>query len=230
MGWDVSSASPYLFSCIRILPRYARTRMSAIDLMQILILSYTLGSIPFGILLAKLFGLPDPRYIGSGNIGATNMLRTGRKDVAILTLLLDAGKGAAAILISRHCYDATEAGLAFAVTMAAIGHMYPTWLAFKGGKGMATILGGAIAFAWPVGMAALVIWLLLCFTTRYVSLSSITALCTIPLIAWLRIDSPSAIILAIASLIAIWRHRENIKRLRQGFEPRLKFGSSGGNA
>ena len=198
--------------------------MSTLELIAILILSYALGSIPFGILLAKLFRLPDPRYIGSGNIGATNMLRTGNKKVALLTLLLDAGKGAAAVILSAQLFGAPMAGLALAVLAAAVGHMYTAWLSFKGGKGMATILGGALAFSWPVGMAAIIFWVLVCYTTRFVSLASITALIVIPLVTWLRVDSTSAIVLASASAIAIWRHRENIKRLRQGFEPKLKFG------
>ena len=202
--------------------------MNAIDGMQILVLAYTLGSIPFGVLLARLFHLPDPRYIGSGNIGATNMLRTGRRDIAALTLLLDGGKGAAAVLVSNALYEPTSAWLAFAVLMAAVGHMYSAWLSLKGGKGMATILGGTLALSWPVGMAALVIWLLVCFTTRYVSVASIVALITIPLIAWLRVDGPSALILAIAAGIAIWRHRSNIIRLHRRFEPKVTFGK--GNA
>ena len=198
--------------------------MSTLDCIQTLILAYALGGIPFGVLLAKLFRLPDPRYIGSGNIGATNMLRTGRKDVAILTLLLDAGKGAAAVLITAHLFQPSQAGLAFAALCAAVGHMYTPFLRFKGGKGMATLLGGAIAFAWPVGMSALMLWILVCYTTRYVSVASLAALTAIPLIAWLRVDATSACVLAIASAIAIWRHRENIGRLRRGFEPRVNFG------
>ncbi|MES2985054.1 MAG: glycerol-3-phosphate 1-O-acyltransferase PlsY [Pseudomonadota bacterium] len=215
------------------------------DCIQIMILGYALGSVPFGVLLAKLFGLPDPRYIGSGNIGATNMLRTGNKKVALLTLLLDAGKGAAAVILAVYlftpedsiidglpCMDwdcsttAAHAKNALAVLLAAIGHMYSPWLKFKGGKGVATLLGGALAFAWPVGMGAIVIWILVCYTTRYVSLASIAALTVAPLIAWLRVDGTSAIILAIACAVAIWKHRSNIKRLRDGFEPRISFARS----
>lgn len=191
------------------------------DCIQILILSYALGSVPFGVLLAKLFRLPDPRYIGSGNIGATNMLRTGRKDVALMTLLLDAGKGAAAVGLTSHLFNAAYPALALAVTVAAVGHMYTPWLKFKGGKGMATVLGGALAFSWPVGIAAMLIWILVCYTTRYVSVASIVSLASIPLVSWLRIDGTSAFIIAIASGIAIWRHRENIKRLRMGVEPKV---------
>lgn len=221
------------------------------DCIQIIILSYTLGSIPFGILLAKMFRLPDPRYIGSGNIGATNMLRTGRKDVALMTLLLDGGKGALAVWLTYQLFAASdlvqshslsvaceaageisciphyilEPGLAaLAVLTAAVGHMYSPWLKFKGGKGMATMLGGTLAFSWPVGMAALITWLIVVFLTRFVSLGSIAALAVAPLIAWLRVDATSAFIIAIGSGIAIWKHRENIKRLRAGFEPRISLG------
>lgn len=220
-----------------------------IIVIQILILGYGLGSVPFGVLLAKLFKLPDPRYIGSGNIGATNMLRTGNKKVALLTLLLDAGKGAAAVLVTNALFSIpihepaltcvsdivgdpacihhsiNPALTALAVLAAAVGHMYSPWLKFKGGKGMATILGGTLAFAWPVGMAALIVWLIVTNTSRYVSLGSICALAITPLVAWLRVDSTSAIILAIASGIAIYKHRDNIKRLRQGFEPKVSLGS-----
>jgi acyl phosphate:glycerol-3-phosphate acyltransferase len=217
-----------------------------IIILQILILGYCLGSIPFGVVLAKLFKLPDPRYIGSGNIGATNMLRTGNKKVALLTLLLDAGKGALAVVLTRLLFGALlirechwDAGcvpeelvispsyLALAILAAAVGHMYSPWLKFKGGKGVATLFGGALAFSWPVGMAGFLVWAMVMFVTRYVSLASITALAIAPLVAWLRVDGTSAFILAIACGIAIWKHRENIKRLRQGFEPKMGLGKGG---
>ena len=219
-----------------------------IIVIQILILGYALGSIPFGVVLAKLFKLPDPRYIGSGNIGATNMLRTGNKKVALLTLLLDAAKGAVAVGITSHLFpifDVARAAVdscgmqptldncgignptyaALAILAAAVGHMYSPWLKFKGGKGVATLFGGALAFSWPVGMAGFIIWAIVMFVKRYVSLASIVALAFAPLVAWLRVDGTSAFILAIACGIAIWKHRENIKRLRQGFEPKMGLGS-----
>jgi glycerol-3-phosphate acyltransferase PlsY len=221
------------------------------DCILILLIGYLLGSVPFGVLLSRAFHLPDPRYIGSGNIGATNMLRTGNKKVALLTLLLDAGKGTAAVLITnalfitpagsiwRHeqivCAPGATFGclllpvaivapLALAALAAGIGHMYSPWLKFNGGKGVATLFGAVVAFSWPVGMAAFFIWLIVMFMTRYVSLASITALAAAPLLAWLRVDATSALILGIAAGIAIWKHRENIRRLRQGLEPRLAFG------
>jgi glycerol-3-phosphate acyltransferase PlsY len=227
--------------------------MHVSDAIQIAILGWALGGIPFGVLLAKLFRLPDPRYIGSGNIGATNMLRTGRKDVALLTLLLDAGKGAVAVVLAkllfappaptgclvhtawtpemeRACAELSTVHPwlgAIALLFAAIGHMYTPWLKFKGGKGVATILGAALAFAWPVGMATIVIWIIIFYTTRYVSVASILSLALMPLIAWLRVDGISALIIAAAVAIAIWRHRENISRLRKGFEHRFSFGKGG---
>ncbi len=224
--------------------------MHVSDIIQIIILGYALGGIPFGVLLAKLFRLPDPRYIGSGNIGATNILRTGRKDIAALTLLLDAGKGALAVLLTGYLFpvfDVASAAVdacgrnvtlencstvdphyaALALLFAAIGHMFTPWLKFKGGKGMATMLGAALAFAWPVGMGAIAIWLIVFYTKRYVSLASIIALALMPLIAWLRVDAESAALIAIGSALAIWRHRSNIDRLRKGFEPRMNFGKGG---
>lgn len=221
------------------------------DCIQIILLGLAVGGIPFGVLLAKLFKLPDPRYVGSGNIGATNMLRSGNKKVALLTLLLDAAKGWVVVTITTHLFtvlDVARAAVdacgmqptlencsianppltALAVLAAAIGHMYSPYLKFKGGKGVATLFGGALAFSWPVAMASLFVWFIAVFLTRYVSLGSILALATAPLVAWLRIDASSAFILAIASGIAIWKHRENIKRLRKGFEPRLSFGKEGG--
>ena len=208
------------------------------DCIQIIILGYALGSIPFGVLLAKIFRLPDPRYIGSGNTGATNMLRAGNKKVALLTLILDAGKGAAAVLITRHLFQTpvvpgcigdcpefifNHGYEALAILCAAVGHMYSPLLKFKGGKGVATLFGGVLVLSWPVGMAGLFIWLIVMFLTSYVSLASIMALLICPLVTWLRVDGTSAFILAIASAIAIWKHRDNIKRLRNGFEPRMRF-------
>jgi glycerol-3-phosphate acyltransferase PlsY len=214
------------------------------DCIQIILLGLAIGGIPFGVLLAKLFKLPDPRYVGSGNIGATNMLRTGNKKVALLTLLLDAAKGAAVVIITHHLFSGfvpdpmmdcavpdtcgdyiiNPSQEALAILAAAVGHMYSPYLKFKGGKGVATLFGGALAFSWPVAMASLFVWLITVFLTRYVSLGSILALAAAPLVAWLRVDGTSAFILAIAATIAIWKHRENIKRLRQGFESKLNFG------
>ncbi len=167
------------------------------------------------------------------------MLRTGNKKVALATLLLDAAKGAVAVMYcivpfnsfdpfyyayKDHGVDVFPILAALAVLAASVGHMYSPWLKFKGGKGVATLFGGAMAFSWPVGMAAFFVWLIVMFVTRYVSLASIVALAAAPLITWLRVDGTSALIVGIAAGIAIWKHRENIKRLRKGFEPKLSLG------
>lgn len=222
--------------------------MALADVIQILVLGLVIGGVPFGVLLAKLFRLPDPRYVGSGNIGATNMLRLGNKKVAVLTLVLDMLKGWVVVMLTGTLFPMmlpnTTLGIqcpavgcfytvpdphltALAVLAAALGHMYSPFLKFKGGKGVATLFGGALAFSWPVAMASLFVWLITVFLTRWVSLGSILALLAAPLVAWLRVDGTSALILAIASAIAIWKHRENIKRLRKGFEPRIQFGKKG---
>lgn len=223
--------------------RYARTRMHVSDCILIILISFAIGSIPFGVLLAKAFGLADPRTIGSGNIGATNMLRTGRKDIAALTLVLDALKGVVPILLAWQffsvdeshtygCFNPSGGGCgpvwvldsklaALAMLSALIGHCYTPWLKGKGGKGVATALGGAFALSWPVGIAFCCSWLLAFLFTRWVSVASIVGLAVIPLVTWLRLDGTTALITAIAAAIGIWRHRENIKRLRAGTEPKM---------
>ncbi len=216
--------------------------MHVMDAIQILMLGLVVGGIPFGVLVAKLFGLPDPRRVGSGNIGATNMLRTGNKRAALLTLLLDAAKGAVVVGVANSLFSIEEIDrfstclpnpchvtilnphcAALALLAAALGHMYSPYLKLKGGKGVATLFGGALVFSWPVAMASLCVWLIAVFTTRYVSLGSILALAVAPLVAWLRVDGTSALILGIASGFAIWKHRENIRRLLQGGEAKISL-------
>lgn len=200
--------------------------------------SYLIGSIPFGVVLARLFRLPDPRSIGSGNIGATNMLRTGNKKVALLTLLLDAGKGALAVFFA-YLYVAANDHIimaemnghptylpALALTAAAIGHMATLWLKFTGGKGVATILGGALALSGCVGLSACAIWLAIYLLTRYVSLASVMMLGLLPVVVGISIDWASAAIVAIACAYAIYKHRSNIARLRRGEEPKMRLGKS----
>ena len=182
-------------------------------------IGYLLGSIPFGMILTRVMGLGDLRQIGSGNIGATNVLRTGSKKAAALTLLLDGAKGAAAVLLARWLGGETAAQIAgFA---AFLGHCYPVWLNFKGGKGVATFLGILLAFAWPVGLAACVTWLASAFATRISSLSALIAAGSSPL--WmLLLGRGDAMLLGAALVIVIfWRHRENIRRLNAGTEPRI---------
>ncbi|QDH73414.1 glycerol-3-phosphate 1-O-acyltransferase PlsY [Brevundimonas sp. M20] len=188
---------------------------------------YLLGSIPFGVVLTRAAGAGDVRNIGSGNIGATNVLRTGRKDLALATLLLDAGKGAAALLIARTLFGNEVAG-AVAGGAAFLGHLFPVWLGFKGGKGVATFFGLLLAAAWPLGLLAGVTWLLMAALFRISSLSALVASAAAPVyailpLAALGLPAPGAIlILAIFTAVLIWiRHADNIGRLLKGVEPRI---------
>ena len=183
------------------------------------LLAYLLGSIPFGLVITRGLGLGDLRAIGSGNIGATNVLRTGNKGAAAATLVLDAGKGAVAVMLARHFAGETAAMVAgFA---AFLGHLFPVWLRFKGGKGVATYLGIMLALAWPVGLAACGTWLATALVLRYSSLAALVATAAVPF--WLALLGPSAAIpLAIALAALVWlRHRTNIARLRSGSEPKI---------
>jgi glycerol-3-phosphate acyltransferase PlsY len=180
---------------------------------------YLLGSIPFGLVLTKLAGLGDIRAIGSGNIGATNVLRTGRKGLALATLVLDGGKGAVAVLAALAFADretALIAGLA-----SVLGHNFPVWLRFRGGKGVATSLGALIAAAWPVGVGACLTWLAVAAAFRFSSLAALAALGLAPLYAYLVGDAPAAALALGLGLFSIVRHRENIRRLLRGEEPRI---------
>ncbi|MAU52052.1 MAG: glycerol-3-phosphate acyltransferase [Roseovarius sp.] len=183
------------------------------------VIGYLLGSIPFGMVLARLMGLGNLREIGSGNIGATNVLRTGNRTAAALTLLLDGGKGAAAVLLARAF--AAEDAAQLAGLMAFLGHCYPVWLRFAGGKGVATFLGLLLALAWPAGLAACLTWLASAAVTRISSLSALVAAAAAPL--WLLLlGVPGAIFLALLlALVIFWRHRGNIARLMDGTEPRI---------
>lgn len=182
------------------------------------LLGYLLGSIPFGLLLTKLSGLGDIRAIGSGNIGATNVLRTGRKDLALATLLLDGGKGAVAVLIARLF---SEDLTVIAGGAAILGHLFPVWLKFKGGKGVATTLGTLIAANWIVGIGACLVWLIVALVFRYSSLSALIAVAAAPAIAlWLG-NIPLAWLAAFAAMLVWIRHHENIKRLLSGAEPKI---------
>jgi glycerol-3-phosphate acyltransferase PlsY len=182
-------------------------------------LAYLLGSVPFGIVMARLFGLGDLRKIGSGNIGATNVLRTGNKTAAALTLILDAAKGGIAVLIAGSAFGADAAQAAgFA---AFLGHCYPVFLGFKGGKGVATFLGTLLALAWPVGLAACATWAAVAALSRISSLSALVAAATAPLWALvLGLPEAVALLIALAVLIGL-RHDANIRRLIAGTEPRI---------
>jgi len=183
------------------------------------LLAYVLGSVPFGIVMARAFGLGDLRKIGSGNIGATNVLRTGNKLAAFLTLVLDAAKGGIAVLVARAALgdDAAQVAAFFAF----LGHCYPVFLGFQGGKGVATFLGTLLALAWPVGLAACATWAAVAAITRISSLSALAAAALSPLWAWLLgLPTAVALMVLLAALIGL-RHKANIARLVAGQEPRI---------
>ncbi|MGN6357675.1 MAG: glycerol-3-phosphate 1-O-acyltransferase PlsY [Novosphingobium sp.] len=183
-----------------------------------LTLGYALGSIPFGLILTKLFQAGDLRSIGSGNIGATNVLRTGRKGLAAATLLLDLGKGLVAVL-AAHALFPEAASLAAAA--AIVGHCFPVWLKFKGGKGVATLMGVALGLAWPIGLAYAVTWLGLLAITRISSLAGMSAAVVAPIAALATGHGEYVPVLALLALLVLWLHRANIARLRAGIEPRV---------
>lgn len=197
-------------------------------LLAVLLAGYLLGSIPFGLILTRLAGLGDIRRIGSGNIGATNVLRTGNKALAAATLLLDGGKGAVAVLIAQHLYGPDAAVVAGAG--AFLGHLFPVWLRFRGGKGVATTIGIFLAIAWPVGLIACAVWLLVAALFRYSSLAALIAVAAAPIAAWFLANHQIAA-LALFLAVVIWqRHHENIRRLLKGEESRIRLGGSKKNA
>ncbi len=183
------------------------------------VIGYLMGSIPFGVLLTRAFGLGDLRAIGSGNIGATNVLRTGNKLAALLTLLLDSGKGAIAVLLARLIVGEDAAQLAG--LCAFIGHCWPVWLGFRGGKGVATFLGTLLALAWPVGIAACLTWLSVAVLSRISSLSALVAAVAAPLWALALSRGEAAVLCALLALVILYRHRANIARIRAGTEPKI---------
>ena len=193
---------------------------------------YLLGSIPFGVILTRAGGAGDVRKIGSGNIGATNVLRTGRKDLAIATLLLDAGKGAAALLIARELFDSEVAG-AIAGGAAFLGHLFPVWLGFRGGKGVATFFGLLLAAAWPLGLIAGATWLVVAALFRISSLAALVSSAASPLYAiaplaviGLPAPAPIAVLAAVTAALIWLRHHQNIGRLLKGAEPRIGAGKA----
>lgn len=198
-----------------------------LTLALIALAGYLIGSIPFGVVITRAAGAGDVRQIGSGNIGATNVLRTGRKDLALATLLLDAGKGAAALLLARWLIGGDLAP-AIAGGAAFLGHLFPVWLGFKGGKGVATFFGLLLAAWWPLGALAAATWLVVAFGLRYSSLAALVAALLAPVYALLPLSAlglPVAqplLILSIFTAVLIWiRHNENIGRLLKGLEPRI---------
>jgi acyl phosphate:glycerol-3-phosphate acyltransferase len=185
------------------------------------VLAYLLGSIPFGIVLTRLFGAGDLRKIGSGNIGATNVLRTGRRGLAAATLLLDGGKGALAVVIAdRFGPDTAIVAAGFCV----VGHLFPVWLRFRGGKGVATTLGVLLALAPLAGIGACAVWLLVAMLGRYSSLAALVAIGTSPFGVWLLYDPARAALALGLALLVFLRHHENIARLVAGTESTIQLG------
>ncbi|RYD91996.1 MAG: glycerol-3-phosphate 1-O-acyltransferase [Sphingomonadales bacterium] len=190
-----------------------------------IILGYLLGSIPFGVLLTRLGGAGDLRTIGSGNIGATNVLRTGRKGLAAATLLLDLAKGAAAVFLAGYV---APGGEVLGAIGAFLGHCYPVWLRFKGGKGVATLMGIVVALYWPSGVVYAVVWLGMLAAMRVSSLAGMTAAISAPVSAAYFGQINFVLPLLGMALIVMWKHRENIDRLLSGTEPRIGGGNKDG--
>jgi glycerol-3-phosphate acyltransferase PlsY len=182
------------------------------------LLGYLLGSIPFGLLLTRAAGLGDIRKLGSGNIGATNVLRTGRKGLAAATLLLDALKGLVAVLIADQIGDLAAVG---AGAGAVLGHMFPVWLSFKGGKGGATVLGVFLGLSWPIVAVGAGVWLLILVTLRYSSLATLLSTALAAASAWWLSPRPVAMLAAVLVMLVWAKHHENIRRLLAGSEPKI---------
>ena len=183
------------------------------------LLGYLLGSIPFGLVLTRLAGTQDLRSVGSGNIGATNVLRTGRKGLAAATLIGDMLKGTVAVIIAGY-YDGPNAAM-LAALGAFLGHLYPVWLKFRGGKGVATYLGVLLGLFWPAALVFAVMWLATAYTSRYSSLSALVAAFVTPIFLWWFGHAALASLFVVLTLILFYTHRENIGRLQAGTEGRI---------
>jgi glycerol-3-phosphate acyltransferase PlsY len=184
-----------------------------------LAIGYLLGSIPFGVIVTKLAGTEDLRSIGSGNIGATNVLRTGKKGLAAATLLGDMLKGTAAVIVAGSLWGPNAAMLAG--LGAFLGHLFPVWLKFKGGKGIATYIGVLLGLFWPAAAMFGAVWLATAFTTRYSSLSALVAAFVTPIFLWFFGHPALASLFAVLTLLSFWTHRENIRRLQAGTEGKI---------
>lgn len=191
----------------------------AVTLILAAVGGYLLGSVPFGLVITRALGLGDLRQIGSGNIGATNVLRTGNKGAALATLLLDSGKGAIAVLLAR--WLGGESAALVAGAAAFLGHLFPVWLGFRGGKGVATFIGTALALFWPVGLIACGLWLASAALTRISSLSALVAATGAPVMALVFGLRGLALALGFMAVLIFVRHRANIQRLLAGTEPRI---------
>lgn len=183
------------------------------------VIGYLLGSIPFGMVIARWMNLGNLREIGSGNIGATNVLRTGNKGAAALTLILDAAKGAAALLLAR--YMAGEDAAQLAAIMAMIGHCMPVWLNFKGGKGVATFLGIMLAYAWPIGAACCAAWVFGAFAWRISSMGALVSAAASTFLLMFMGGGNALFMGVFLTLVIFFRHRENMRRIRKGTEPKI---------
>ncbi len=183
------------------------------------VLAYLLGSIPFGVVVTRAMGLGDLRQIGSGNIGATNVLRTGNKGAALATLLLDAAKGGVAVLVARALFDEDAAQLAGLA--AFLGHLYPVWLGFKGGKGVATFIGILLALAWPVGLAVCATWLVSALVTRTSSIAALVAAASSGMWLLFLLQGRLLVLVFLLTVLVYLRHAENLKRIKAGTEPRI---------
>lgn len=192
--------------------------MGGMETLWAVVLGYVLGSIPFGLLLTRAAGAGNLREIGSGNIGATNVLRTGRKSLAAATLVLDMLKGTAAVLLAKHFLPGTEL---FAAAAAFFGHLYPVWLGFRGGKGVATYAGILFGLHWPLGLAYGVAWIGALLVWRISSVGGLIAALVAPIASWWMGFADFVPVLMACSLIIFWKHRENIQRLMTGTEPKI---------
>ncbi|MDG2402318.1 MAG: glycerol-3-phosphate 1-O-acyltransferase PlsY [Amylibacter sp.] len=193
--------------------------LGLINIFLVILLAYLIGSIPFGIIISKIMGLGNLRNIGSGNIGATNVLRTGNKLAAILTLIFDLLKGAIAVIITYYVFNDTTAQIA--ALSSFLGHCFPIWLKFKGGKGVATFIGISLALYWPAGILICLTWVLTAFLSRISSLSALISSLSSILWVWI-LGVPSAVFVMTVLTILIWfRHIENIKRIIKNTEPKI---------
>ena len=192
--------------------------MAGMEAVWAALIGYFLGAIPFAMILTRLGGAGNLRMIGSGNIGATNVLRTGRKGLAALTLILDLLKGTVAVLLARHFFPGSEI---VAAAGAFFGHLYPIWIGFKGGKGLATYAGILFGLFWPMGLGYSVAWILLLLITRISSVAGLGAAAVAPVLAWGVGRTDYVPVLAAISVIAFLKHRDNIRRLIAGTEPKI---------
>lgn len=190
-----------------------------VNLLYAAVFAYLCGSVPFGLLLTRAAGLGDIRNIGSGNIGATNVLRTGNRWLAAATLILDAAKAALPILVSRYYWGENAAMLA--AIFAFLGHCFPVWLNFKGGKGVAVMIGSLLALSWPVGLIFCAVWLVIAFAQKLSSLAALTAAATAPIFAFVVVNEWLAGAVAVMALMLFFQHRANIVRLMAGTEPKI---------